>query len=845
MDTSQQSSFAHLLKQYRVAAGLSQEALASQAGISAHGISDLERGINRSPRLETLALMVAALRLSPDEQATLEAAVQRRRSPRGDAPATPSDHTGDANDATTPTTLTALPIPPTALVGRDDDVAAVTALLRDEARLLTLAGPGGIGKTRLALQVAIDLQARQVFDGVAFVHLADIPNADMVPAAIARALGLREHDNRTSHQVLATYLDGKRMLLVLDNFEHVAAAAVPVAELLASCPGLRVLVTSRTVLHVRGERVYEAPPLVVPDRARMHDAAAVAGCAATQLFLARAREIVPDLAMTDANASLIARICARLDGLPLAIELAAARLKVLAPDALLDRLESGLQVLSGGARDLPERQRTLRATLAWSYALLDAPAQALFLRLAVFAGGCTLEAIESLTDTGDAAGGKMNAAEAEPEDLLETVSALIDNSLLRREARAGEVRFTMLQTVREYALERLQGYGTLDALRGRHAAYFLAMAEDAERDRAGAAQAAWAARLEREQDNLRAALGFALASGRVDTALRLAAALWWFWLSRGYLSEGRRWLQQALEAAAAVSITGTPVATALNNAAVLAATAGAYGEAADLFVQSLAIHQELGDERGSAATLNNLGNVAMQQHDYDRADDFYSRALTIFRAIGDASNVARVLGNLGELARLRGDGERAAEWAAESLALYTRLQDTAGVAQVLHTLGGAALLRGDLDAAATAYGEAADTFRRLGSIVDTAGSLEGLAVVATRRGLLGRAATLFAAAAALREASDAPTPPADRGINNDALNLVRSGLSPERFAAAWAAGRDLSLEQAAGMASDNAPARPAGEIIRPDDDSVVLPGCRMAERDPHGRLPELSGRKTG
>jgi len=321
--------------------------------------------------------------------------------------------------------------------------------------------------------------------------------------------------------------------------------------------------------------------------------------------------------------------------------------------------------------------------------------------------------------------------------------------------------------------------------------------------------------------------------------------LWWFWLSRGYLSEGRRWLQQALEAAAAVSITGTPVATALNNAAVLAATAGAYGEAADLFVQSLAIHQELGDERGSAATLNNLGNVAMQQHDYDRADDFYSRALTIFRAIGDASNVARVLGNLGELARLRGDGERAAEWAAESLALYTRLQDTAGVAQVLHTLGGAALLRGDLDAAATAYGEAADTFRRLGSIVDTAGSLEGLAVVATRRGLLGRAATLFAAAAALREASDAPTPPADRGINNDALNLVRSGLSPERFAAAWAAGRDLSLEQAAGMASDNAPARPAGEIIRPDDDSVVLPGCRMAERDPHGRLPELSGRKTG
>jgi len=827
VDTSQQSSFAHLLKQYRVAAGLSQEALAAQAGISAHGISDLERGINRSPRLETLALMVAALRLSPDEQATLEAAVQRRRSPRGDAPATPSDHTGDANDATTPTTLTALPIPPTALVGRDDDVAAVTALLRDEARLLTLAGPGGIGKTRLALQVAIDLQARQVFDGVAFVHLADIPNADMVPAAIARALGLREHDNRTSHQVLATYLDGKRMLLVLDNFEHVAAAAVPVAELLASCPGLRVLVTSRTVLHVRGERVYEAPPRVVPDRARMHDAAAVAGCAATQLFLARAREIVPDLALTDANASLIARICARLDGLPLAIELAAARLKVLAPDALLDRLESGLQVLSGGARDLPERQRTLRATLAWSYALLDAPAQALFLRLAVFAGGCTLEAIESLTDTGNAAGGKMNAAEAEPEDLLETVSALIDNSLLRREARAGEVRFTMLQTVREYALERLQGYGALDALRGHHAAYFLAMAEDAERDRAGAAQAAWAARLEREQDNLRAALGFALVSGHVKMALRLAGALRWFWLAHGYLSEGRRWLAQALAAADAMGLADAEVAAALNHAAVLAATANAYGEAGALFERGLAIRQALGDEPGAAAMLSNLGLVAMHQHDHERAATFFADALAIFRLLGETQSVARVLGNLGELARLRGDGARAVTWATESFTLYEQMDDPLGAAQARHTLGGASLLRNDIAGATIAFSDALARSWRLGNIIETANNLEGLAVVAARLKQYDRAALLFESAAVVREASEAPVTPVDRAMNEQALAVTRAGLSTEALAAARMTGRSASLPWVVTLVLGDA--SPMSE----------------AEQENAAALLQAAGRKTG
>ena len=837
-----QPSFAYLLKRYRMAAGLTQEELAEQANVSSNGVGELERGINRAPRPDTMQRLATALCLSEAERAALEdAARRRRRGPRAGAgvaaalpeevmappttaantantPIVPPTAANTANTANTPiaspvnATDTAgappapsAPTPLTSLIGREADLAAATAALRGGTRLLTLAGPGGVGKTRLALEIAARLRDAYA-GGSVFVPLAAIADPALVPAAIAQALGLPERDNRPLRDTLVGRLSGAHMLLLLDNFEHVVAAAPLVADLLASCPDLHILVTSRTLLRLRGERAYTVEPLVVPAGARSRDATAVAAAAATQLFLARARDGSPGFALTEANAPLLARICARLDGLPLAIELAAARLKVLTLSDLLARLESGLRVLSGGPRDLPERQRTLRDTIAWSYDLLDAPARALFLRLAVFAGGCALRDMEALCDASAGREDDVDEDIAAPEDVLDALTALIDNSLLRREEHAGEAepRFTMLRTVREYALERLQGYAALEPLRQQHATYVLAVAEAAESGHTGADQAMWAARLERDQDNLRAALAWALDGGHSETALRLAGALWWFWQTRGYPSEGRRWLDRAITGADAAGLTGAPMAAALNNAAVLAATTGAYDEAAALFERSLTIRQELGDEHASAAVLNNLGTVAKHQHDYERAAAFYARTLTIRRALGEARGVARVLGNLGELARLMGDAARATEWAAESLAIYTRLEDISGAAQTLHTLGGAALLRGDLDGAAAAYRDALEQFWSLGDILDTASALEGLAVVAMQRARHDHAAVLFGAASVPRESGDAPPPPQDHAANDRALAAIRARLGSKRFAAAWAAGRALPLAQTVILALDDA-----------------------------------------
>ena len=637
------------------------------------------------------------------------------------------------------TQRTNLPAQANMLVGREREAMEVVALLRrDDVRLVTLTGPGGTGKTRLALQAAAEC-LDHFADGVFFVPLDDVVDPARVLPHIAETLGIAEGGGQPLIARLHATLREQQTLLVLDNFEQVVAAGAAISRLLAAAPGLRALVTSRSALRIYGEREYAVPPLPLPNWRRTLSVESAMQYEAVRLFVARAQEVKADFALTASNTKAVVEICARLDGLPLAIELAAARIKLLTPQALLQRLTHALQVLTGGARDLPARQQTLRGAIDWSYTTLGAEEQTLFARMAVFAGGGTLAAIEAIC----------SVARDLKTEIVDSLSSLADKSLLRHvEGRGGEPRFAMLGTIREYALERLEARGELATMRHARTMYYLALAEEAEQHLAGTEQGPWLTRLEEEHDNVRASIRNALEASEYEAAVRLVAAFWRFWSVRGYLTEGRHWIEQAL--AHAEDVPPLMRAKALDGLGALMRAQGEYEAAQQRFEESLAIRRDLGHQAGIAHSLTNLAGMARDQGDFETARDLYDECLAIRRAMGDTEAVTRTLINLGILAQRQGDYATARAQYEESLAIGRAEGHQQAIAHALMNLGVAAQHQGDDAIARIHYEESLAAARAAGDSATVGFALNNLGAVAKQQGDFAAARAFYQQSLALR-----------------------------------------------------------------------------------------------
>jgi predicted ATPase/DNA-binding winged helix-turn-helix (wHTH) protein len=673
----------------------------------------------------------------------------------------------------------------TRLVGREKEIDEIENLLcGTNVRMVTLTGIGGTGKTRIAQEIARRMLA-EFADGVFFVALADIRNPEFVASSVAQIFGVKESGEKSLIENLKNHFLEKELLLVVDNFEQVISAADVLAELLQAAPRLKILATSRALLRLPAEREFVVPPLDLPEAGGQISLPDLSQNESVKLFLERAQNVKPTFSLTEDNAASVAEICRWLEGLPLAIELAAARVKILSPAQILSRLENRLKILTGGAADAPARQQTMRGAIVWSYDLLDEDEKILFRRLSVFAGGFNVEPAEAIVSSLDSS----NDA-----DILNIVTALIENSLLiQKETANDESRLRMLEVVREFAFEKLEASGESQAVRNNHAAYFLALAQKAEPEMFGAEGTEWLNRLEDEHENLRAALSWSSVKD-VETAANLAGTLRNFWILHNHITEGRKWLETILEQSA-----DAPTAVRLKLLNGLGHTAGYQGDletSRKAHERGLAEGKAINDLRQIALSVRGLGFVAKWKGDIASARKFYEEGLAYSRELDDKNAIAVSLTALGDLARMEDDYTAARPLFEEALKICHQTGNKQGVVGSLNNLGAVTFGEGDYAASHSYYAEAVTLVQKLGEKISLSYALDGFAALAVRRGDAKRAAQIAGASERLRESLGFETEPAERRFREAYLAEIRAAPGESDFPEAYEQGRKLNPEEA-------------------------------------------------